>query len=252
MSNPSHTGVSWDATQGVIFDVDGTLFDHIALRRPMVLKLLSHLATGRLSYRDLVALQAFRKERDHLASIGADNIGRRQFEQVAARLGRSYGDVEAIATRWLCDEPLPLVARYAFPGAARFVAALRERGVRTGAFSDYPTAGKLGVLGIELEVACDAGQPEIGRLKPHPEGFLHVARRLQIDPARCLIIGDRDDRDGEAARRGGFSFLRRTSAASPARPGEFADYADLIRELETIAPKAVGGPPTETGVAWRA
>lgn len=230
------SGVDWSAIDGVIFDVDGTLFDHLALRRPMMLKLLFQVLSLRMSPRDVLTLQMFRRERDRLAHAEADGVGLKQFEQVAAKARRPVSAVQAIAMRWLCEEPLPLVARHGFADVNRFIAALRQRGVRVGVFSDYPTDGKLKVLDIEVEVACDAAQPEIGRLKPHPAGFLHVARRLDVQPARCLIIGDRDDRDGEAARRGGFQLLLKTSPKSPERRGQFSRYSELLGELAEIAP----------------
>jgi beta-phosphoglucomutase-like phosphatase (HAD superfamily) len=64
-----------------------------------------------------------------------------------------------------------------------------------------------GLVRHPIEVARDASAKEIARLKPHPLGLLTVAALLGVRPERCLIIGDRDDRDGEAARRGGFRFL---------------------------------------------
>ena len=50
----------------------------------------------------------------------------------------------------------------------------------------------------------DADGPK--RLKPAPEGFLLAEERLGVEPADCLVIGDRDDADGEASRRAGMGF----------------------------------------------
>lgn len=233
MTGRASTGVDWKALDGVIFDVDGTLFDHLALRRPMAVRLATEVMRLRMPPRDLVALQRYRKTRDRLAMTGAEDIGRLQFEAVARDLGRSSGEIEAIATRWMCEEPLPLVSRFAFPGTGAVIDALRAQGLRVGVFSDYPTDGKLHALGLTVELACDAGQPEIGRLKPDPKGFLHVASRLGVAPARCLVIGDRDDRDGEAARRGGFPWLCKAPDGSAPRVGVFVRYGDLLAEIES-------------------
>jgi HAD superfamily hydrolase (TIGR01509 family) len=43
-------------------------------------------------------------------------------------------------------------------------------------------------------------------LKPHPEGYLLAAQALSVDPSRCLVIGDRPDADGEAARAAQMAF----------------------------------------------
>ena len=42
-------------------------------------------------------------------------------------------------------------------------------------------------------------------LKPHPEGYLSAAERLGVAPSACLVIGDRDDADGAAARAAGMA-----------------------------------------------
>jgi HAD superfamily hydrolase (TIGR01549 family) len=43
-------------------------------------------------------------------------------------------------------------------------------------------------------------------LKPDPEGFLMAAERLGTHQCECLVLGDRPDADGEAARRAGMTF----------------------------------------------
>jgi HAD superfamily hydrolase (TIGR01509 family) len=43
-------------------------------------------------------------------------------------------------------------------------------------------------------------------LKPDPEGYLLAARTLGVEPAQCLVIGDRLDADGAAAQAAGMAF----------------------------------------------
>lgn len=234
MTTASSTGINWAVVDAVIFDVDGTLFDHILLRRRMFVRLLQHLMTCRSGWRDLHTLRTFRRTRERLALAEADNIGQRQFLDVAAEIELSADEVKAIITRWIYREPLAFVARYAAPDAARFIAKLHKRGKRTGVFSDYPASDKLAVLGIEAQVVRDAGMPEIGRLKPHPNGFIRVAELLAVPPHRSLIIGDRDDRDGEAARRGSFMFLRKVTKVRHPRALEFSRYEQLIHEIDGV------------------
>ena len=68
---------------------------------------------------------------------------------------------------------------------------------------------KLAALGDAslFEVVVASGEPEgPPRLKPHPGGYLAAAKRLGVPPEECLVIGDRDDADGAAARAAGMSF----------------------------------------------
>ena len=58
-----------------------------------------------------------------------------------------------------------------------------------------------------IRVVVSSGEPGgPSKLKPDPEGYLSAGSRLGIDPGRCLVIGDRDDADGAAARAAGMGF----------------------------------------------
>lgn len=89
------------------------------------------------------------------------------------------------------------------------LASFRRGGGRLVLVSDYPARAKLAALGcgelFDAVVASgEAGGPRW--LKPHPDGYLMAAERLGVSPARCLVLGDRVDADGEAARRAGMTF----------------------------------------------
>lgn len=241
MTTILHTGIDWTLIDAVIFDVDGTLFDHIRLRRHMIVRLFKHVLTYRFGWRDVRALSLYRRTRERLAVAEADNIGERQFLEVAQKTGLSADEVKALVARWIYREPLAFVARYAAPDAGLFIAKLHQHGIRTGVFSDYPADDKLAALRIATDIVRDASLPEIDRFKPQPDGFLRVAELLEVPPNRCLIIGDRDDRDGEAARRGGFIFLRKTATDQHQEPFAFSRYRQLVRELECLGVQDFGG-----------
>ncbi len=87
--------------------------------------------------------------------------------------------------------------------------AFKAKGGRTALVSDYPAQRKLDALGCrELFDVIVANGEKNGprRLKPDPEGYLLAAKLLEVAPAVCLVIGDRDDADGAAARAAGMGF----------------------------------------------
>ena len=89
------------------------------------------------------------------------------------------------------------------------IESFRQRGGRTAVVSDYPVTEKLAGLGaahlFDAYVANgEAGGP--GRLKPWPDGYLLAAKKLGVEAADCLVLGDRVDADGLAAQRAGMSF----------------------------------------------
>ena len=42
--------------------------------------------------------------------------------------------------------------------------------------------------------------PELGGLKPAPELMARVAATMGVLPQQCLLVGDREDTDGELAK----------------------------------------------------
>jgi len=230
------SGIDWNEFDAVILDVDGTLFDHLAMRPSMAAALLRHVLTQRRGWRDLFVILVFRRARTRLAIAEAGEIGHREFEITSESTGVSIAEVEKIVARWLYQEPLSVMNQHIFPGVDAFLTMLKERGIRTGVFSDYPAEDKLRTLGLSVDVVRDASATDIARLKPNPTGFLKVAELLGVSPSRCLIIGDRDDRDGAAAKRGGFVFLKRTSGRQQSGQYQFNCYHDLARELKNMRP----------------
>jgi putative hydrolase of the HAD superfamily len=225
------SGVDWNEFEAVIFDVDGTLFDHLAIRPTMAAMLLKHVLTQRHGWRDLRVLRTFRRVRSRLAMAETGDIGHREFEETSKATGFPIDEVKNIVALWIYEKPLPIIGRYTFPGVVEFIAALKARNIRIGVFSDYPAEDKLKVLGLSIDVVRDATSSDIARLKPNPSGFLRVAELLGKSPSCCLVIGDREDRDGAAAKQGGFVYLQKISGWRRPNQYHFKCYVDLIREI---------------------
>ena len=77
--------------------------------------------------------------------------------------------------------------------------------IKIGVFSDYPPELKLQALGVagRFSVVLCSADPEIGRFKPHPRGFLVASARWQLDPSEVLVVGDRSDADAAGAAAAG-------------------------------------------------
>ena len=95
---------------------------------------------------------------------------------------RRHGEI----FRGLLPERRPL------PGAVALLAELRERGVVHG----IATSGRrpeiddsLAALGVGNEtVVVERG--DVRRAKPEPDLFVECARRLDVEPDQCYVIGD--------------------------------------------------------------
>ncbi len=132
-----------------------------------------------------------------------------QLERAATRSGRPIAEVRSIVSEWMIDRPGRLIRKHRRETLVAEIAAFKQTGGKTALVSDYPARTKL--LALELAELFDAtvanGETEgLTRLKPAPDGYLLAARLLDTPPEACLVIGDRDDADGAAARAAGMQF----------------------------------------------
>ena len=208
----------------VVFDVDGTLYDQKRLRRAMALRLVTHLALT-AQPATLRVLTTYRRIRESAAEQERDDFEQAALEGAAAAGGIDVTRARALVAEWMHVRPLPLLARMRYPGLDVLFNHLRAQGTLIGVLSDHPAAEKLAALGLRADVVAHAGGPGIPRQKPDPSGLRHLMEVTGTSPAGTLMIGDRDDRDGHAARRAGVDVLLRTGR--PAGPGTFTAFAAL-------------------------
>ncbi|MDQ6673843.1 MAG: HAD family hydrolase [Chloroflexota bacterium] len=196
-----------DRLKGIVFDLDGTLYDQDTLRRAMLLRLArAHAWRPLHGLRTLRVLSAYRKAQEHLresTTLHSEpvNLARAQIRLACERTQAEASFVEECVTRWMEQAPLPLMARSLHPGVLEFLHACKSRGLRLGVLSDYPADAKLEALGLAgfFEVVLAAQSAEVGAFKPHPRGLLMVMQRLQISASECLYVGDRAEVDAAVA-----------------------------------------------------
>jgi FMN phosphatase YigB (HAD superfamily) len=192
--------------KGIIFDLDGTLYRMEWFFQPMMfLGLLPH------SLRLLRLLS----ERSKLAGI---DFGTR--EVLLSTLCENLSRYDAADSRtlrtWIADRFYPaFISTMRFQRSGRpqllsLLSHLKNRGIKLAVLSDYHAVEeRLRTLRIpvdffDLVTSCEYS----GALKPSPRPFTEIARQWQIAATEVLVVGDRSDTDGIAARNAGMQFLR--------------------------------------------
>lgn len=193
-----------NGVQTVVFDLDGTLYDKTGLARRMVRRLwwcLPLLMSERLARRKAHHVQ-FASEKEF-------------FDAFFATMARGHWWGPKIAEKWYHTVYLPamvrLIARHhaARPEAIELLEECQARGLKMAIYSDYGSVDdKLTALGIDKsQFSLVISAPELGALKPSKPCAQRVMDMLHADPKTTLFIGDRDDKDGEAARSVGARFV---------------------------------------------
>ncbi len=192
--------------RAVIFDVDGTLYNQKKLRRLMFFEIIKHYSTRPWRWKEIKILQDFRDQREKNASVNCENIEKVQYEWGAKVSGVSPEQVKGVTAQWIFQYPLKHLYHCRYPGVCRFMEELKEQEIITAVFSDYPSAEKLSALQVSPHHLFSSTDKDIDRLKPDPRGLFVISQRLDLPVECCLFIGDREDRDGECARRAGMPY----------------------------------------------
>jgi len=197
---------------GVIFDVDGTIYSQRALRLRIVPRLAAaHWSKPAAGMRSLQVLRAYREAHEELRNreYSADL----QVELAARKCRRDVDDVRAVIAEWFDAMPLGLLAGCVYPELPGFLDFLQQRRIALGVFSDYPAGAKLGAMGLAGRFSQMLCAADAGRQKPDPAGVLAVAAAMGLEPRRALYLGDRSI-DMEAAARAGMRGFRIENGAS--------------------------------------
>jgi len=189
-----------------LVDLDGTLYNAKLVKMAMA----GDLVTRGLDV--ISVIREFRKTHERLRVQLCDPVENAfavQMELTAAACSIEPGRLEVIVREWMIRRPSKWIRRFARRKLLHEIAAFRSVGGLAAIVSDYPAKEKLEALGAtELFDVVVANGESLGpgRLKPWPDGYLAAAEHLGAAPSECLVIGDRRDLDGEAARRAGMSF----------------------------------------------
>lgn len=174
--------------QAIIVDLDGTLYYQRPVRLAMLKEMLLHF--WRLP--DFLIVQKYRK----LYEQGISEAGR--FAQLPEKAPQ-------VIHEWMIKRPLPYIAKYRDGRLIDLLVKANDAGSKIIVYSDYPVEEKLIALQYEPNGAYCA--QDTGFLKPDASGLVDIIYSFGAQPEECLIIGDRNEKDGKMAANMGAESL---------------------------------------------
>jgi beta-phosphoglucomutase family hydrolase len=200
----------------LLFDMDGTLTDSMPLHDRSWVVWHEELglpfdpngffeATAGRSITEIVTDMM----REHRPGLGPDEID-------------ALGERKEALFREIARRELQLIR-----GAAEVLATARAQGLKLAICTGAPHANVAVAaerFGLDRQVDTIVSPDDGLRGKPHPDLFLEAARRLQVEPTRCLVFEDAP-LGLEAARRGGMAAVALTTSLPAAA---FAEYDNLL------------------------
>ncbi len=214
--------------RAVIFDMDGTLYYQLPLRLRMGGKLAAYYLRHPLRYKELLAVKTFREIRErwpevehndsvkHNASVDdgssaeqASSLDWRQYCQTAEKLSGGVRPewIKQTVEHWMYQVPLALLPLCQDRQLAGLIRTLRKRHITVIIYSDYPAIEKARALNIEPDYIFSALDADIMCLKPDPKGLSHILSVTGLSPEQALMVGDRYEKDGMAARNAGIDWM---------------------------------------------
>jgi haloacid dehalogenase superfamily, subfamily IA, variant 3 with third motif having DD or ED/haloacid dehalogenase superfamily, subfamily IA, variant 1 with third motif having Dx(3-4)D or Dx(3-4)E len=124
-----------------------------------------------------------------------------------------------------------------FPDAAATLQALRSHGLRLGLLSNTWWAGAwhdadLVTHGLASLFDTVVYTSDLAYSKPHPDVFYAVTRQLAVEPAECVMVGDRLDADVVGGQGVGMRAVWKKMNSPWSPPGS------ALSDLSTVTPDA--------------
>jgi 2-phosphoglycolate phosphatase len=209
--------------KAVLFDLDGTLIDSAPD--------LGAAADKMRTDRGMPSLPLA----DYRPMAGA---GARGMLGVAFGLTPEHADFGALKEEFFLNYEACMTERtYAFDGVADLIAQIGAAGLKWGVVTNksarftLPLTRQMPLFASAQTIISGDTTPHA---KPHPAPLLEAARQLQIEPGRCVYVGD-DERDIVAGRAAGMP----TVAAAYGYLGATADTLGWKADATIVSPSAL-------------
>ncbi len=213
----------FDQIEAVLFDLDGTLIDSAPD--------LGAAADKMRTDRGMPSLPLL----DYRPMAGA---GARGMLGVAFGLTPEHADFGALKEEFFINYEACMTERtYAFDGVAELIAQISGAGLKWGVVTNksarftLPLTRQMPLFASAQTIISGDTTPHA---KPHPEPLFEAARQLNVEPGRCVYVGD-DERDIVAGRAAGMP----TVAAAYGYLGATADTLHWKADATIVSPAAL-------------
>lgn len=211
--------------QAVLFDLDGTLIDSAPD--------LGAAADQMRIDRGLPGLPLD----DYRPMAGA---GARGMLGIAFGITPDHADFPALREEFFRNYERRMTrTTHAFDGVPQLLQALVGRALHWGVVTNKSmrfTGPLTAAMPLFASARAIVGGDSTPHSKPHPAPLLEAARRLGLEPARCIYVGD-DERDIVAARAAGMPSVAATYGYLGGRPevGGWGADASIAAPLDLLA-----------------
>lgn len=223
--------------KAVGFDIDGTLYPSTSLYLRMVPKTIGHLIfllrynwlRTQLRNDSFVRRYGF----DTVSSI--QEFHEKEAETLAKHFGGNFDTIYEIMETCIYQKSETMFKHIKlFNGVETLLQTLQERGIPTGALSDFPAETKLEYLSIKNYFNVIMTSEATGKLKPFSESFIRFSEAVGVAPEHILYVGNSEKYDVLGAKTAGMqtALIKRSWKRSQA-DFVFSSYKELENYIVT-------------------
>lgn len=213
--------------KGIGFDIDGTLYSNKYLLLGTLPTFFKH---PRLTYHFSFVRAKIRKIRPVV-----------DFDLLQANLLASRMNISEEMALFYIRERLFKKWKSSFrvikplPGLVDCVEKLKKNSYKIGYLSDFPLQNKLNYLGLS-GYTCAFTSENVNYLKPHPEPFIELAKRMNLEPKEILYVGNSYEKDIIGAYNVGmktahYSMIKNRNSIADIT---FHNYKNLYAEIKKL------------------
>lgn len=202
-----HPLIDYSRFKVIIFDVDGTLYSKHKMTFYMLKHILFFLLRNPFSINEIRVIREFRRQRESNSELIVANLDVEQYVWVAQICGTKPNEVKRIVEKWMLQIPLIYINQCKHIGICKLFSKIKENDIKIGVYSDYPAESKLHALGLNVDLVVASTDPTINRFKPDPTGLIHITKMFNVEPSKCMFIGNREEKDGECAIRANMEYV---------------------------------------------
>jgi len=190
--------------KAVIFDLDGTIYNKKRLKYFFILAFIGKLKL-------LTSLLKARKEAEGLEFENQNEFNAHILAEMVKHSSKSKAQCELFIEKFM--RKFIQILKRNYKPEVQIVHAINyfsDQNYKLVCLSDYSfVQERLMALNIDItKFALIKSSEEYGALKPAPKSFLAIAKFLNIETEKILVIGDRNDTDGEGARLSQMQFIK--------------------------------------------
>lgn len=141
----------------------------------------------------------------------------------------SVEEIESRINFLMYKIPLKYLFAVRYKNVEKMFFALKDLNKQIAIYSDYPIDEKLLALQLQADWHFCSTDDEIRQLKPSGKAIEVICEKTKFNKEETILIGDREDTDGESARQAGITFLK--VDVLQARKGKF--YKHMLQTITT-------------------